>query len=320
MSDWRLDTPVAFIIFNRPDTTERVFEEISKARPRRLLVIGDGPRPSKAGESEKVARTRAIVEKVDWDCEVLTNFSEGNLGCRKRVSSGIDWVFGLAERAIILEDDCVPSPSFFRYCEELLEKYAEDERVFSISGDNFLNRRYPDKSSYYFSRYPHPWGWASWRRAWQHYDVTMGSWPELRNAGWLEQQFRSDAEVRYWKRTFDAVHSGDIDTWDYQLFFAAWKQQALITVPAVNLISNIGFGLDATHTKFKETGADMETGHLRFPLRHPVDVVRDEYADRIMNDRLFARPFFRRIAWRGSRAVRIIWSAVVARLKVAFSG
>jgi hypothetical protein len=318
MSESRLNTPVALIIFNRPDTTERVFEQIAKARPRKLLVVGDGPRPAKAGEAEKVAQARAIVEKVDWDCEVITDFATENLGCRRRVSTGIDWVFQMVERAIILEDDCVPSPSFFRYCEDLLERYADEERVFSISGDNFLNRRYPENHSYYFSRYPHPWGWASWRRAWKHYDVTMSAWPGLRDSGWLARQFGTENEVRYWSRIFDAVHAGAIDTWDYQLFFAAWQREALIAVPAVNLISNIGFGLDATHTKFKETGADMAIGQLDFPLRHPAEVSRDIRADRATNDRMFARPPLRRLVWRAERAIRIVGSAAMGRLKSVF--
>ena len=317
MSERRLETPVAFIIFNRPDTTERVFKEISKVRPRRLLVVGDGPRTSKAGEAEKVAQTRAVIEKVDWDCEVMTNFTTENLGCKRRVSSGMDWVFGLTERAIVLEDDCMPSSSFFRYCEDLLEKYADDDRVFSISGDNFLNRRYPENYSYYFSRYPHPWGWASWRRAWKHYDVTISDWPALRDAVWLARQFDTENEVRYWTRTFDAVHAGNIDTWDYQLFLAAWKREALITVPAVNLISNIGFRLDATHTTYKETGAEQATGHLEFPLVHPAEVSRAVSADRATNNRMFARPPLRRFLWWADRAVRVVWSIAMGRFKSA---
>ena len=320
MSERRLGTPVAFIIFNRPETTQRVFAEIAKVRPRRLLVVGDGPRPSKAGEAERVAQTRAVIEQVDWDCDVVTDYAIENLGCKTRVSSGIDWVFGQTERAIVLEDDCVPSPSFFWYCEELLERYAKDERVFSISGDNFLGKRHPRHDSYYFSKYPHPWGWASWRRAWENYDVTMSAWPALRASGWLDRQFDTENERRYWSRTFDAVHAGNIDTWDYQMFFAAWRTESLNTVPAVNLISNIGFGVDATHTKYRETGADMATGLLEFPLRHPSAVGRDVSADRVTNDRMFARPALRRVVWRVSRTVRIAWSAAMGRLKSVFGG
>src|SRR5512139_3287315 len=176
MSDWQLKTPVAFIIFNRPDTAERVFAEIAKARPPKLLVVADGPRANRSGEAEKCAATRAIIDRVDWDCEVLTNFSDTNLGCKNRVSSGIDWVFEQVPEAIILEDDCLPHPTFFRFCEELLERYRDDERIGMISGDNFQLGQKRTDASYYFSRYNHIWGWASWRRAWRHYDREASAW------------------------------------------------------------------------------------------------------------------------------------------------
>src|SRR6185369_14461868 len=170
MADWALTTPVAFIIFNRPDTTEKVFAEIARARPPKLLVIADGPRAGRAGEADRCAATRAIIDRVDWDCKVLTNYSDVNLGCKNRVASGIDWVFEQVPEAIILEDDCLPDPTFFRFCEELLIRYREDERISQICGANFQFGRKRSNDSYYFSRYNHIWGWASWRRAWQHYD------------------------------------------------------------------------------------------------------------------------------------------------------
>ena len=151
-------TPVAFIIFNRPDTTKRVFAEIAKARPPKLLVIADGPRADHPADVEKCAAVRAIIDGVDWDCEVLKNYSDVNLGCKRRVSSGLDWVFDTVEEAIILEDDCLPHPTFFRFCEEMLEKYRDDKRIAMISGDNLQFGRKRTGYSYYFSRYPHIWG------------------------------------------------------------------------------------------------------------------------------------------------------------------
>lgn len=161
MPEFQLTTPVAFIIFNRPDTTEKVFAEIAKAKPPKLLVIGDGPRVSRQGEAEKVAAARSIIQCVDWDCEVQTNFSDVNLGCKRRVSSGIDWVFEQVEEAIILEDDCLPDPTFFRFCEELLARYRHDQRIGMISGDNFQFGSRRNDDSYYFSKYVHIWGWAT---------------------------------------------------------------------------------------------------------------------------------------------------------------
>src|SRR3989344_7840291 len=174
MSDFKLTTPVAFLLFNRPETTARVFAASARAKPPNLLVVADGPRANRPGEAELCAAARAVIEKVDWDCEVVTHFSEVNLGCKCRMSSGVDWVFQTVPEAILLEDDCLPHPSFFRFCEEMLEGYRNDERISMIGGTNFQKGRERSPDSYYFSRYTHIWGWASWRRAWQKiYDVEM---------------------------------------------------------------------------------------------------------------------------------------------------
>ena len=269
MAEWQLRTPVAFIIFNRADTTERVFEAIAKARPPKLLVIGDGARDNRLGEADRVAATRAIIDRVDWECEVLTNFSERNLGCKRRVSSGIDWVFEQVEEAIILEDDCLPEPSFFRYCEELLEKFRDDQRVCLIGGTNVqFGLRHSD-SSYYFSRYPHIWGWASWRRAWDNYDIQMQDWQLLRRGTWLRNWLNSRTQATYWRMCFDRVAAGEIDTWDYQWVFSCWRKGMLAITPSVNLVANIGFRPDATHTTAESVFADMPVQEISFPLTHP---------------------------------------------------
>ena len=167
MAHYNLRTPVALLIFNRPDTTERVFNAVAKARPSKLLVVADGPRDSRPGEAARCEQTRAIIKRVDWDCEVITNFADRNMGCKLRVSSGIDWIFEQVEEAIILEDDCLPDPSFFRFCDEMLERYRDNERVGMVSGGNLQFGRHRGTGSYYFSKYTHIWGWASWRRAWK---------------------------------------------------------------------------------------------------------------------------------------------------------
>jgi hypothetical protein len=207
--DFQLTTPVAFIIFNRTDTTELVFAEIAKAIQPKLL--GDGPRANCSGEAEKVAATRAIIKRVDWDCEVLTNFSEVNLGCKRRISGGIDWVFEQVEAAIFLEDDCLPDPTFFRFCQEMLERYHHDQRIGMISGDNFQFGRRHNDDSYYFSKYVHVWGWASWRDRWAgSYDVTMAKWPRIRDEGWLRNMVGNRREAAYWQNRFDG-YIGEID-------------------------------------------------------------------------------------------------------------
>lgn len=275
-----LNTPVAFLIFNRPDTTELVFREIARARPRKLLVVADGARPDRAGEAEKCAAARAIIERVDWDCEVLKNYSDINLGCKKRVSSGLDWVFETVEEAIVLEDDCLPSHSFFPFCEELLERYRHDSRVMQICGSNFLKGWKRNEYSYYFSNYGPIWGWASWRRAWKFYDVEMKLWPELKEKRLYEDFCINPEEAEQRQRIYDKVFSGELDTWDYQWGFAKLINSGLSITPHANLISNIGFGADATHTSSDDNQyGELERMALEFPLSHPVFVLRDRPSD-----------------------------------------
>ena len=274
-STWKLNTPVAFIIFNRPDTTKRVFEAIAQAKPPVLLVVADGARTNRVGEAEKCTATRAIIEKVNWDCTILTNYSETNLGCKKRVASGLDWVFEQVPEAIILEDDCLPDPSFFRFCEEMLERYRDDERIGMISGTNFLEKP-AHPSSYFYSMYPHIWGWASWRRVWKNYDVDMQQLDALRDDVNFQQRFSSTAEFRHWMKVFSTVRDGHIDTWDAQVTSLFFQQNYLSIYPSVNLISNIGFGADATHTKFEGNFvANLPTRGIQFPLKHPAHMLCD---------------------------------------------
>ena len=302
MPEFKLNTPVAFLIFNRPETTERVFNEIAKARPPKLLVVADGPRASRAGEAERCAQTRAVIARVDWDCEVLTNFSEVNLGCKMRVATGIDWIFQQVEEAIILEDDCLPEPSFFRYCEEMLARYRDNHRVGMVSGGNLQFGRQRGEGSYYFSRYTHIWGWASWRRAWSLYDREITRWPAFRDQGWLDRLFETQGERDYWRTSFQLVYDGKLDTWDCSWTFAALVNGLLQVVPNENLISNIGFGPDATHTHVEGAHANMPTAPIDCPLKHPDFVLQDIDADRfIASDQIapsFARRQWRRIARR----------------------
>lgn len=285
-----LKTPVAFLIFNRPETTERVFAEIARARPPKLLVVADGPRAERPEEAELCRRARAVVGRVDWDCEVVTNFAGTNLGCKGRVSSGITWVFEQVEEAIILEDDCLPHPSFFPFCEELLARFRADERVMVVSGDNFQQGRRRTEFSYYFSRYAHIWGWASWRRAWAHYDVGMKLWPALRDdPAWLLDVTGDERTARYWHEVFEAVAAGRVNTWDYQWLFACWSQHGLSVVPEANLVTNIGFGADSTHTAAPDpTTAGLPAAEMPFPLAHPPYVVRHLEADRFTGEQIFA--------------------------------
>jgi hypothetical protein len=277
-----VQTPVALIIFNRPHTTERVFAEIAQAKPPKLFVIADGPRPDRLGEAEKCVATRAIIDRVDWECEVFKNYSEVNLGCGRRPATGISWVFEQVEEAIILEDDCVPHPTFFRFCEELLERYRDDERVMHIAGNNFQFGRRRTPFSYFLSWHNICWGWASWRRAWQHFDMGVKLWPPFRDTSWLLDIVGDARAAQYWQKVFDQAYAskGNVEYWDYQWTFTCWAQNGLSILPNTTLISNIGFGEGATHTKSsRDIRRNLPTTEMSFPLRHPPYVVRNREAD-----------------------------------------
>ncbi|MGD0589520.1 MAG: nucleotide-diphospho-sugar transferase [Bacteroidota bacterium] len=274
------NTPILFLIFNRPETTEKVFQRIRDIQPRRLFVSADGPRQHKTGEDRLCAETRKIVEKVDWKCELQTNFSKKNLGCRIGVSSGIDWFFRHVAEGIILEDDCVPDSSFFRFCDTLLEYYRNDERIMHIGGANFQDGSTRGDGSYYFSNINHVWGWATWKRAWDLYDVEMKSYPQYLHEEKLLQLFPDPTIRTYWKRNFDLVYEHKKDTWDFQWQYATSFYRGLALIPNRNLISNIGFDQNATHTIDNfYTLANRPTASIA-QIIHPEIIVPDLYADR----------------------------------------
>ena len=231
-------TPILFVIFNRPDTAQLVFNEIKKAKPRYLYVAADGPRNGNEKDTVLCKKSRAIIDQVDWDCEVKTLFQEKNLGCKMGVSSAISWFFQNVEAGIILEDDCVPHQSFFRFAEEMLEKYKNEEKIMMITGLNPISN-YQSSTSYFFSRYFFIWGWATWRRAWQKYDISMIEWPNTKPQE-IEQYYNDKYASKTMGQSFEDTHRGKIDTWDYQWVFAGLVNKGLNIVPAKNLISNVG--------------------------------------------------------------------------------
>lgn len=293
---------VLFLVFNRADTTAKVFDAIRQARPPRLYVAADGARADRPDELGLCEATRQVATAVDWPCEVKTLFRERNLGCKMAVSSAIDWFFEHEPQGVILEDDCLPDPSFFDYCDALLDKYQDDPRVMCISGDNFLNGQVRVDHDYYFSNFCHIWGWASWRRAWQGYDVAMRDWSTSRGQALLKRVFPYSAPLqRIWLETLDRVARGEINTWDYQWVYRCWTAGGFTVLPAVNLISNIGFDQRATHTVDAESKlAGLRTHSLPQPLDHPPTVRRHVRADRWSGKHLFpvARYTLRRVLGR----------------------
>jgi len=274
-------TPVLFIVFNRPDTTKLVFEEIRKVRPTQLYVTGDGPRTHKEGEQELVRQAREIATAVDWPCEVTTLFREKNLGCKYAVGGALNWFFGQVEEGIVLEDDDLPDPSFFPFCVEMLERYRDDERIMHISGNNFQqkNEKYVCDASYYFSAAPHIWGWASWKRAWKHYDIEVRQWPEVRDKGLLKGVFDGPGVFR-WGWLFQQYYDKKINSYDTQWAFACIINRGLAITPRTNLVTNIGFGPGATHGQDpSDHQANIPLEAVSFPLMHPREVMVHSIAD-----------------------------------------
>ena len=301
--------PVALFFFKRPQNTAKVLERIREAKPAIILLVADGPRADKPGERELCDRTRELVlSMIDWNPTILKNFSDHNLGCRKRISSGLSWVFEQVPEAIILEDDCVPDPSFFRYTSDLLECYRANPLVGAISGDNFQPQPMETPCSYYFSRFFHCYGWASWRRAWAHYDDTMAKWPALRDQGFLRQRFPRLAHSQYWTELFDAVYEQRMDTWDYPWVFALWSSDMVTVTPRWNLVTNIGIGEDSTHMKdFNPSYHGLDCTPMLFPLVHPDFIDLNEEADLYSQIHVFGEAKLKSL---GSRLSRL-WKKIL---------
>lgn len=281
-----LNTAVLFLVFNRLDTTRQVFEAIRQAKPPRLYIAADGARESREGEEAKVQAVREyVMSHIDWECEVKTLFREKNLGCKYAVSGAITWFFENEEMGIILEDDCLPSQSFFWFCEELLEKYKDDMRVGMISGDNFQKGIKRGEADYYFSIYNHIWGWASWANRWKNYDVDLKNFDDTK---FIEKLFDNKKTLAYWTQTFQAMKKQLINTWDYQWTFTLWNNNQLTILPNTNMIENVGFGVDATHTTGESELANLKANELELKT-HPKEVKRDFEADKFTSKIVFQK-------------------------------
>lgn len=290
-----METPVLLLAFNRPDTTRRVLEAIAQAKPRQLFVASDGPRASHSTDAELVAQTRReVAEAVTWDCELHTLYREENQGLKQGVIGAIDWFFEHVPEGIILEDDCVPHPDFFPYCEELLERFRDDERVWAIQGDNSAKARLGGTASYSFIPYALIWGWATWRRAWQHLDRDLEQWRKIRSTPEVKKIFPDRIERRLRSEALDGLLANPESTWDYQWSFTVSLHRGLTTIPRKNLVSNVGWGRpDATHTKGTGQRQDAPTFSI-LPLVHPSRVEKDPLASSdILNGRVFGAGKYR---------------------------
>lgn len=268
----QLQSPVLFLVFNRPELTGRVFEAIRAAQPARLYVAADGPRTGRPGEDAICRQTRLVTERIDWPCEVKRLYHDRNLGCGPAVSGAITWFFEHESEGIILEDDCLPSRSFWAFCQVMLDRYRSDDRIASVSGDFFFPRVLRHERPYIFSKYVQIWGWATWRRVWQQYDYHLtGSEEDW--AAIIRQHNPLDLEFRYWREVFRCMKRGLINTWDFQLMFSGWKHHQVHVAPTRNLVENLGYGKDATHTIFKSPITDLQAGEIDAELpRLPLEI------------------------------------------------
>lgn len=287
-----LKTPILFIIFNRPNTTAQVFETIRKVKPQKIFIAADGPRDNKPEDIKLCKETREIMKKIDWDCEVKTLFREKNLGCKVAVSSAINWFFDNIEEGIILEDDCLPNQSFFNFCENMLEKYRDEEKIMHINGTNSQFGEKFGLYSYYFSHCPQVWGWATWKRAWNKYDIEMTNLDDFIKTKKTYKLFNNKKVANFWNSLFKCTKN--INTWDIQWSYSVMYNSGLVITPNINLVKNIGFGTNSTHTnevdnKIKQNGFELLT------IKEPPELNYDAKVDYKLFKKIYFRSIFDRI-------------------------
>ena len=280
------DVPILFLIFRRKDKALRVIESIAKVKPRKFYISQDGPR-NKSEMLEILETREAILSKIDWDCKIYKRYSKKHLGIRRNIVESINWVFETSNKVIVLEDDLLVNISFFLFCKKLLQKYENNDRVISISGNNFQFGKTKTRNSYYFSRYIHSWGWATWKRAWRLYDDEMKDWTKLKKKNYLKSYLSKPISAIYWNNIFNLTSEREIDSWAYCWTYTAFKNKKLTIIPSKNLISNMGYGGKATHTLFKIKSMGMRVETLNFPLKHPRKIKINSKADDITEKNVY---------------------------------
>jgi len=288
-------TPVLLMLFNRAETTEKVFQSLRESKPAKLFIAANGPRPDVPEDVAKCQAVKDIFKRIDWECEVRTYYQKTNIGMQPQWYTALDWFFEHVESGVILEDDCVPNASFFSFCETLLEKYRTEEKVMHINGSNFQFGRKRGDASYYFSEYPHVWGWATWRRAWSKYDRKLSSFPKFKESGAMDRIANSAAEKNYWMKFFESIYSGRRDGSDVKWLYSIWANGGICITPNINMISNIGFGADAEHTVIKDRIMDQDKIELN-KVVHPKSAAfaPDRDADIYTFSSCFSKTFFQK--------------------------
>ncbi|KAA1421461.1 glycosyltransferase family 2 protein [Nocardioides humilatus] len=333
-----LQTPVVLIAFRRPDVTQRNLDVLRRVQPEQLFIVADGPRPGRPDEAEKCAEVRALIDQIDWPVKVERKFAERNLGLEANVELGLDWVFSQVDRAIVLEDDCIPDPSFFRYADELLTRYADEKRVWQIGGDTHLvPKEMFHGHSYGFSTWASVWGWATWADRWHDHRSEFN-----RDHAGAEDRVDQTPRTADAQRTHVAVPhpdalvteaarkhftfvstepDGDRYGWDHHWWVTIMSRQGLSIMPCVNLVEHDGYGEGATHTRAAKDPVPADA--LEFPLQHPPTVELNEDAERELElvllrtdgrlsrlARKLIRPLWMRAMVRRVLEVPIVWRVV----------
>ena len=293
-----MKTPILLIIFNRPRLVKVMINELRKVKPTNLFIFADGPRENKSGEDIICLETRKAIEAIDWECNIKTNFLDKNLGCKLGPITAINWFFENVEEGIILEDDCKPSKSFFTFCSTLLEKYRTNETVMHISGNNFQNGilRGDKKSSYYFSKYTHSWGWATWKKHWLKFNNSINNFKDFDESNKIKEVKIGKEAQDFWIKNFRQTIKGT-DSWDSLWMYTVWYYEGLSILPQINLVSNIGFEQDATHTKGNDDRLNLKSFDIE-EILHPTLIIQDEEADIYTFNTIYKVSLFKRIYYK----------------------
>ena len=287
--NYQLETPILFLIFNRPEVTRKVFSRIREVKPSFLYVAADGPRPDHIKDVALCAETRSIIDQVDWNCEVFKLYRDQNYGLRKGVGQAITWFFENVEQGIVLEDDCFPEVSFFSFCQKLLDKYHQDPKIMHIGGNNFQNGVIRGSGTYYFSRISHIWGWATWARAWEMMDQDMDNFDEFKKEKKIERIFPDKYSQSRWLKMLNKSSKPISKSWAFPWSFSIFDNDGYCITPNYNLVSNLGFGLNSTHSIDKNDKlSKLETTNIE-SIVHPAKIQIDKAADVFTNKTVFKR-------------------------------
>jgi hypothetical protein len=275
-------TPVLLLIYRRHALSLRVLDAIRRVKPIILYIASNAPNPEIPDDKSRVELTRSIISHVDWACDLKTKIYTDHMNVQDSISQSINWFFDNEESGIILEDDCIPDIQFFKFCQILLDKYKDNPRVWNICGTNYQDGVNRGLHSYYFSHYTHCWGWATWRRAWKHFDINTTLWPLIKDESYFKSILPDCNERRYWTRIFDNVHYFNKPlTWDYQWFFTCLVNGGLSVIPNSNLVSNKGFdNLGTNSSPGQKSGGQLLSVDTSYQLTsHPPFIARNNTAD-----------------------------------------